>query len=335
MSNKTDPKLSLWMKFCLGLITLGVIVIAAMAIIPRPVLRKIVVTFIGPSVPTSVIVSNGSAVTLNKTKTFDALIRNLESFRDDPAIGDVAREIIERQADYRAFLEKNLIKLPGARIDLAGQAHANDFGGPMFDRQIVESQRKIKEFLDSHSFDCVGDEGMSAARFDNASLDREFYEMFSRKRRSKEKAFMEQKGVDFTSFETFVASPLIKSQGSSSSSERFKNDAVALYSLERPDAVFGVEDILLLELHHTILSELARAGRAADPRIQRMAESLAPLASRIRLEFAYAKMVERMRRQNGKRGVIVFGYGHIDQFRELIQGLGGKARIYDFSGEKK
>lgn len=323
---KKQSKITPYGKFWLGVYAFGLLLLIALIFDPHQMIGRVKFYLFGPGVPT-VAVESAIDPSFSPTGTFDKLASTISLFVDDPDIGEGVRDILARADAYRTFLSKNLIRVNESQIDFVGQAHFDDVRG--LDNRIIKSQSKIKHFLGLKLYDLVAGEGVCASRIDKQSLDREMYDLLMQDRRKRERIEMENRfKIDFSSFESFSNSPHIKRSNPFSSS-RSQHDAVIMHSLDRPDVVFGAEDSHLLSLHHQIL--MFDRDRVSSEKARVFLE-IAEMASQIRLEYAYAKIVSRMKLNRAGKGVIVFGYGHAEQFRELAAKIGQVARIYNFSG---
>ncbi len=315
-SFRTMKKQTLSTKLGVVFVSLALLATCCMILFPG-LIRKALYRAGFPRVPYVVIDGGQRAKDFLATSTFDELVAKARAYADHPHIGQPVRDVLNNADYYRSRLEKGLVGFDGCRIDFIGQSHADDFRSNHYPELIIKSQRCIKDFLDAKRYEAVSAEGFSAEQYGRESLQRDLYFLLTRDRLRKQV----MKDMSKVSFEEFASDPKIRDINPFEG-ERFENDATMRYSFENPGRVIGGEDNNLLDLHHTIL-EIGAPGPLNE---------VGMLISRVRLQFAVVKLLDRMRERHAKSGVVVYGSGHMGQFCDLMKSLGVRSVAYNFDG---
>ncbi|HEU5114446.1 MAG TPA: hypothetical protein VFT82_01620 [Candidatus Paceibacterota bacterium] len=297
------------------------------AFVPKQTKKRILYQLKTPEKGQVEKVSADPSLAYDPTATLEKLLEAIKPLVSDPHLGEVSSDILAKADDYRKFFRENLRPVRGIRIDVITQDHFNDFDADHVSPQIVESQERISTHLDAMGYDLVLGEGFKAREINDDTLLLDFYELLSRKRAVQDRREMERRGVDLSSYESFAKSPFIKAM-QAQPSIRNEYDAVYQYSRTHPENTYGAEDALFIELHHTVLED-TWGPRVLDGRIEYLVNTVAPLASKIRAEFAVAKAVEVLRARKQRSAIIVYGFGHLDQFRAMAKSLGYECTIYN------
>lgn len=90
---------------------------------------------------------------LNETEKY------LYKFSSHPVLGSKCQKVLKELTFYRQFLKENLVSDSSLEIDVILQRHFYPNIEAKEEKRIKESQKRVKELLDSLKYEIIGSEG--------------------------------------------------------------------------------------------------------------------------------------------------------------------------------
>jgi hypothetical protein len=227
-----------------------------------------------------------------------SLRSQLPKYLSDPQIGKPAQAVLARLSEYEEFAKQQFAAAAGMEIDYIGIYH---IGGNDNDPVFRRSQAEQKELLEHYPYDIISWEGGSSDHVTWDSL--------------ADEAMVEAKNMGVTVTRQAIMGAV---------RTKIELDGVLMYYDQHLKAnLTGSEDPTLLNLN-VVIQELSGTSKARAAELEDLTRSVVAARSLI----ALARMINQMRLQNLRTGVVVMGYGHAQDFNILFGTLGTKSRIF-------
>ena len=226
----------------------------------------------------------------------------LQEFSADPELSKLVLEVQNHISQYEEWFGQTESIAKNFQVDAILQLHdfTEAISNPYLSSKVKDSQDRIKEFLEKHNWEVIGQEGTACDPLN--------YENFSRELLS---GIRKETG-QFISPDYVIQ--MLK--------DYTPYDGVLMYMEQYPKSIIiGLEDYSLLELHNSILNRL---GKGYNQRLDNLGFSISNLRSKI----ALAKVIRKLHFLGKKRGVIVIGYLHENSLRALTRDLKTKSEFY-------
>ncbi|MFH0853718.1 MAG: hypothetical protein V1853_04925 [bacterium] len=219
----------------------------------------------------------------------------LAEFEHDPYLGALVSDVLVRLPDYQEVVLDGLEIAQRCSIHVVLQMHDYIGSSQYEQQQALDSQSKLRDFLEANQFDVIGFEGNQLEHVTfQALLDDALIQA-------------EKQGIIVT-----------RSQLEQGIAASLPFDGVLMFLNEHPDAdIVGIEDLALNRLHDTILG-LLQQGYGIGASLEEVNFRLSDLRS----DLAVAKLARRLSTSQGTSGALPIGYLHETRLRKVFQRYG-------------
>lgn len=194
----------------------------------------------------------------------------------------------------------------GKTVTVILQIHRSFHESPKELEDVIDCQKKIFEILEAEQHDVLGTEGH----------DLDPYTITSYAEACANEGMRDENG------NKFPLDALIETLKS-----RKDDEAALAYTIAHPTgAIIGVEDRPLNDLNMSFINQ---SGVIAHHLGREWTFRVGDLIRRARSEIALAKVIEKLHRLKKRRGVIVIGYAHEPEYKELAEKYGITVEVKD------
>lgn len=299
----------------LTLVTVALLAISATIIVWRP----------WGGVPYHVIAPSKKDLSLDTD--LDYLIAKMKSLGEQlPNEKTFASDVTTECLSLRALFNDSFNSSAKCSVDFILQVHPDSLGKIRkrgFDE--ILSQSLVSSVVLKNKYDLVAFEG---SVFDGFSLDSLGQEILARLKYQLKsplfKALLDRglnprNEADYHKIKPILAGLI------SSSNQSGRVDKWIKLEKEQKGLFIGGESLLLTTLIHRILT-----GEIGTPQQQDLIKKI----QRLRSAYALAITIKRLRDTQRKRGAVVFGFTHDDDFREFSSSLCLDSKVYNATGAK-